>query len=53
MLTDIKNNDIFSIYVVPREMSPLISDYDDSSSNDDFETETQVEFQGKIYFNVL
>ncbi|XP_046438449.1 RNA polymerase II degradation factor 1-like isoform X3 [Daphnia pulex] len=31
---------------LPRDMSPLISDYDDSSSSsDDFETETKVEFK--------
>ncbi len=40
---------IFIIYVVPRDMSPLISDYDDSSSSsDDFELETKVEFKGNI-----
>jgi hypothetical protein len=30
---------------LPRDMSPVISDYDDSTSNDDFETETDFKFK--------
>ncbi len=37
---------IVIILSVPDEASSLISDYEDSSSNDDGETETELEFKG-------